>query len=192
MRFVIGLIRQTWAGFLVLLALTVVLGVVYPAAVWGVSRLNSDAAEGSPIRDDSGCIVGSSLIGIDPQVAAGEPDPYFHARVLGSVADDDPFAVGDPAAATPTNQGPSSEILAAFIEARRAAVAEREGVDPALVPVDAVTGSGSAIDPHISPEYAAIQIARVARVNSSTISGHRSVYSGLVRNFTTMRIMTSP
>ena len=56
-------------------------------------------------------------------------------------------------------------MLARFVDARRAAIAARDGVAPGAVPVDAVTGSGSAVDPHISPAYAAIQIDRVARVN---------------------------
>ncbi len=71
MRFTIGMLRQVWAGFLVLLALTAVLGVLYPAAVWGVGRLGSDSAEGSPVRDTQGCVVGSAWIGVDPQVPEG-------------------------------------------------------------------------------------------------------------------------
>lgn len=165
MRFTIGFAKQAWAGLLVLLALTVVLGVVYPAAVWGVSRISSGSAEGSPVTDAAGCVVGSAWVGLDPQVADGQEDPYFHNRVVGSVADGDPFAPGDPAAALPSNQGPSSEILAEFVTARRAEIAAREGVEPAAVPVDAVTGSGSGIDPHISPEYAELQVPRVAATN---------------------------
>ena len=165
MRFTIGMLRQVWAGLLVLLTLTAVLGVLYPAAVWGVGRLGSDSAEGSLVRDTQGCVVGSAWIGVDPQVPEGEPDPFFHARVTGSVADEDPFAPGDPATALPTNQGPSSEILATFVEARRAAIAEREGVRPDQVPVNALTGSGSGVDPHISPAYADLQVRRVAEAN---------------------------
>ncbi|MCT6733182.1 MULTISPECIES: potassium-transporting ATPase subunit C [Rhodococcus erythropolis group] len=165
MRFTIGFAKQVWAGLLVLLALTVVLGVVYPAAVWGVSRISSGSAEGSPVTDAAGCVVGSAWVGVDPQVAEGQQDPFFHNRVVGSVSDEDPFATGDPAAALPSNQGPSSEILAGFVIERRAAIAAREGVDPASVPVDAVTGSGSGIDPHISPAYAELQVARVAANN---------------------------
>lgn len=168
MRFTIGLIRQTWAGLVVLLALTAVLGVGYPAAVWAIGRISADSAEGSPLRDSSGCVVGSAWIGVDPQVPAGEPDPFFHARVTGSVADGDAFAPGDPATALPTNQGPSSEILAGFVDTRRTAIAEREGVRPDQVPVDALTGSGSGIDPHISPAYADLQVRRVAEVNGMT------------------------
>lgn len=164
MRFAIGFLKQVWAGLLVLLALTAILGVLYPAAVWGVGRIASGSAEGSPVHDAAGCVVGSRWVGVDPQAPAGEPDPFFHNRVVGSVADGDPFAPGDPAAALPGNQGPSSEVLAGFIEARRAAVAEREGVPAQDVPVDAVTGSGSGIDPHISPAYAQLQVPRVAEV----------------------------
>ncbi|MEU2006680.1 potassium-transporting ATPase subunit C [Rhodococcus sp. NPDC019627] len=164
MRFVLGLLRQTWAGLLVLLALTAVLGVLYPAAVWGVSRLGAGSAEGSPVHDSAGCVVGSRWVGVDPQVPAGQPDPFFHNRVTGSVAENDPFAPGDPAAALPTNQGPSSPTLASFVAQRRAAIAAREGVSPEAVPVDAVTGSGSGIDPHISPAYAELQVRRVAAV----------------------------
>ena len=170
MRFVQGFLRQVVAGFAVLLALTVILGIGYPAVVWGISRIGTDSAEGSPLRDAKGCVVGSSSIGVDPQVAPGEPDPFFHTRVTGSVSDDDAFAPGDPAAALPTNQGPSSEILASFVEQRRAAIAEREGVDPSVVPPDAVTGSGSGVDPDMSPAYAAIQVARVAQVNGASVS----------------------
>lgn len=162
MRFAIGFLKQVWAGLLVLLALTAILGVLYPAAVWGVGRIGSGSAEGSSVTDVAGCVVGSRWVGVDPQVAPGEPDPFFHNRVVGSVGDDDPFAPGDPAAALPSNQGPSSEVLAGFIEARRATIAEREGVAPQDVPVDAVTGSGSGIDPHISPAYAELQVPRVA------------------------------
>ncbi|MFC7447280.1 potassium-transporting ATPase subunit C [Rhodococcus daqingensis] len=165
MRFTIGFVKQVWAGLLVLLALTVILGVIYPAAVWGVGRISSGSAEGSPVRDSNGCVVGSRWVGVDPQVEAGAPDPFFHNRVTGSVSDEDPFAPGDPATALPTNQGPSSEILASFIAERRTAIAEREDVRPDQVPVDAVTGSGSGIDPHISPAYAAIQVPRVAAAN---------------------------
>lgn len=177
MRFTIGFAKQAWAGLLVLLALTVVLGVLYPAAVWGVSRISSGSAEGSPVTDASGCVVGSAWVGVDPQVAAGDKDPFFHNRVVGSVADEDPFATGDPAAALPSNQGPSSEILAEFVLARRAAIAEREGVDPASVPADAVTGSGSGIDPHISPAYAELQVPRVAENNAMSQEQVRALIS---------------
>lgn len=163
MRFTTSLLRQTGAGLRVLLLLTVVTGLVYPALVWGVSRIGASSAEGSPLTDSAGCVVGSSLLGVDPQVAAGAPDPYFHLRVKGDPTATDAAtaatAPGDPAASGGANLGPNSGTLTANIEIRR------EGVDPAQVPVDAVTGSASGLDPQVSPAYTAIQVARVARVN---------------------------
>lgn len=162
-------LRQLGAGLRVLLLLTLVLGVLYPLAVWGVSRLGAGAAEGAALRDGAGCIVGSELIGVDPQPAPGEPDPFFHLRLDGDGTADDlalgALTPGDPAAADAGDLGPNSETLLTFIDARRAAIAERERVDPALVPADAVTGSGSSIDPQISPAYAALQVPRVAAEN---------------------------
>jgi K+-transporting ATPase ATPase C chain len=156
-------IRQSVVAVAVLVMMTVILGVVYPAVVWGVSRIDRSSAEGSVVTDSAGCRVGSALIGIDPQAEPGRPDGYLHARVLGAA--DDPMAPGDPAASAASNQGPSSVTLAGWIESRRAIIAEREDVRPDQVPVDAVTGSGSSLDPHISPAYADIQVPRLARVH---------------------------
>ncbi|AZZ83614.1 MULTISPECIES: potassium-transporting ATPase subunit C [Gordonia] len=158
-----GLLRQCGAALGMLLGLTLILGFAYPAAVWAISRVDSSSAEGSRLVDASGCAVGSSLIGVDPQVEAGGPDPYLHARVLG--AEGAPMATGDPSASSASNQGPNSVILLDNVEARRALIAEREGVSPQAVPADAVTGSGSGLDPHISPAYAALQVPRLAREN---------------------------
>ncbi len=156
-------IRQSVVAVAVLVMMTVILGVVYPAVVWGVSRIDRSSAEGSVVTDSAGCRVGSALIGIDPQAEPGRPDGYLHARVLGAA--DEPMAPGDPAASAASNQGPSSVTLAGWIESRRAVIAEREDVRPDQVPVDAVTGSGSSLDPHISPAYADIQVPRLARVH---------------------------
>lgn len=158
-------LRRLAAALRVLLLLTVLLGVLYPLAIWGVSRIGASSAEGSALRDSSGCVVGSELIGVDPQVPAGAPDPYFHLRLDGDAGTGDAFTPGDPAAADANDLGPNSETLLGFVEARRRAIAAREDVDPASVPADAVTSSGSSIDPQISPAYAALQIPRVARVN---------------------------
>lgn len=158
--------RQAVVGLAVLIGLTIVLGVAYPAAVWGVSRIGHSSAEGSKITDSKGCVVGSALLGIDQSVPAGTPDPYLHSRVVGSA--DAPFAPGDASASAASQQGPGSELLAKNIEARRTAIAAREGVAPAGVPVDAVTGSGSGLDPDISEAYAALQVPRLARVNNKS------------------------
>jgi len=146
-----NVLRQSWAGLRVLLAFTVVLGLGYPLVVTGISQLLfNDQANGSMIERD-GEVVGSSLIG---QTFDG-PE-WFHSR---------PSAAGDgydPLASAGSNLGPESEDLLAAVEERRAAVADEDGVDPADVPPDALTASGSGLDPHISPEYAYQQVDRVA------------------------------
>lgn len=158
------LLRQGGAALRMLLAATVVLGLVYPLAVWGVSRLPglNGAAEGSVVAAPDGTPMGSSLIGIDPVPVDPAADPFFHARPSASA--DDVLGPGDPSTSGGSNQGGFSEKLLDQVQQRRAVIAAREGAAPEAVPADAVTASGSGVDPHISPAYADLQVARVARV----------------------------
>lgn len=157
--------RQLGAAVRVLLALTLLLGVLYPAVIWGVSRLPGlqARAEGSLTP------TGSSLIGIDPVPANPAADPWFHTRPSASAPDDAVAGLGpaDPTTSGGSNLGAGAEDLGTAVEERRAAIAARDGLDsrdPAAVPPDALTASGSGLDPQISPEYAALQVSRVARV----------------------------
>lgn len=146
-----ALARQTVAGLVVLLALTVLLGVAYPLALTGVAALAGDQADRQLLRVD-GEVVGSREIG---QVFVGEG--WFRSR---------PSAAGDgydAMASSASNLGPNSADLLASVEQRRADVAAAEGVEPADVPPDALTASASGLDPDISPEYARLQVERVAR-----------------------------
>jgi K+-transporting ATPase ATPase C chain len=143
--------RQSLAALRLLVVLTVILGVGYPAAVWGVGQAFGDRAAGQPVSVD-GQVVGSRLIGQN-----FDGDQWFHSRP--SPNDYDTLA------SAPSNLGPLNTDLIASIEERRAAVAAAESVDPSDVPADALTASGSGLDPQISPAYADIQAARVARVN---------------------------
>jgi len=140
-----------------MLALTAVLGVAYPLLVTGLGRLLPARADGSLVTDASGAVVGSSLIGQSFTDAEGAALPqYFQSR---------PSAAGDGydgAASSGSNLGPENPDLVAAVADRRAAVAALEDVDPADVPADAVTASGSGLDPHISPDYAELQVPRVA------------------------------
>ncbi|MGY1754804.1 potassium-transporting ATPase subunit KdpC [Blastococcus sp. SYSU D01042] len=147
--------RQLVAAVRFLALATVVLGLLYPLAMTGLAQLVAPGrADGSLVRVD-GEVVGSTLVGQAFTDAGGQPLPqYFQSR---------PSASGyDGAASGGSNLGPNSAELVELVEARRAAVAELEGVDVADVPADAVTASASGLDPDISPEYAAIQVDRVA------------------------------
>jgi len=140
------MIRQLLAALRILLVLIVLLGVVYPLAVTAAAGLTMPGRAGGSLVQSGGEVVGSSLIG---QEFSG-PE-WFHGRV-------DPF---NPAASGASNLGPSNQQLA---QATRSAVleAQRNEAWTGLIPVDAVTGSGSGLDPHISPEYARLQAPRVA------------------------------
>jgi K+-transporting ATPase ATPase C chain len=150
--------RTHWVALRALLVLTAVLGLAYPLAMTLIAQVALPAqANGSLVRDADGDVVGSTLIGQSFTDAAGEPLPeWFQSR---------PSAAGDGydgGASSGSNLGPENEDLIAAIEERRAAVAALEGVAEPDVPADAVTASASGLDPHISPEYALLQVDRVA------------------------------
>ncbi|MEU3621944.1 K+-transporting ATPase subunit C [Amycolatopsis coloradensis] len=156
------LLKQTLAGLRVLLVFTVLLGVVYPLGVWAVSRIPGleGNAEGSIVTQD-GQAVGSSLLGVDPVAADPAKDPWFHNRP--SAGSKDALGPGDPSSSGASNKGPYNEDLVAAIGERKKLIAAREGVQESQVPADAVTTSGSGMDPAISVAYADLQTARVAR-----------------------------
>lgn len=150
-------LRSTGVAVRLTVLSTVVLGVAYPLAVFGVGQVAfHDQANGSMVTDSSGKVVGSSLIGqsFDGSGAAR----WFQSR---------PSAAGekgyDANASSGSNLGPNNPDLLKAIEERKAAVAEADGVPESSVPADAVTASGSGLDPDISPEYARQQVARVAQ-----------------------------
>lgn len=144
--------RQLLIAGRILLAFTVILGIGYPAIVFGVGQLIApSAANGSLIADRDGRIVGSSLIGqnVDgPQWFAGRPSAAGEGY--------DAMSSGG------SNLAADSPELQQLVDQRRTDIAAADGVDPAAVPADAVTASGSGLDPDISPEYALLQADRVA------------------------------
>lgn len=149
-----ALIRQMRPAILTVVVFTLILGVGYPLFSTAIGQVAfGDKADGSLITRD-GVVVGSELIGqsfTDPK--------YFASR---------PSAAGggyDGSASSGSNLGPTSPDLLAAIEERAAAYREANGLAAdALVPVDAVTASGSGLDPHISVANARIQAPRVAAV----------------------------
>jgi len=151
--------RSLWTATRMMVVLTVILGIAYPMVVTGLGQvLFGWQANGSQVTDRSGEVVGSRLIGQSFTDEYGNPLPqYFQPR---------PSAAGDgydPRVSSGSNQGPENPELISAIEEKRAAIAAFNGVDPSAVPPDALTASGSGLDPDISPAYAEIQISRVAR-----------------------------
>ncbi|HEY4003655.1 MAG TPA: potassium-transporting ATPase subunit C [Pseudonocardia sp.] len=158
-----SLTRQSAAGLRLVLVMTVLLGIGYPLTVWAVAHLPGLAgkAEGSLVTVH-GRPVGSALIGVDPVPADPGADPYFHARPSASASG--VLGPGDPSTSGGSNKAGDSPDLTRAVDQRRALIAARDGVPPSAVPTDAVTASGSGLDPDISPAYARLQLARVARV----------------------------
>ena len=112
--------RQTGAALRMLLAATVLLGLAYPLAVWGVARLPGleARAEGSVLTASDGTPVGSSLIAIDPVPADPAADPWFHTRPSASA--EEVLGPGDPSTSGGCNQGGFSEKLLDQVQQRRA------------------------------------------------------------------------
>jgi K+-transporting ATPase ATPase C chain len=139
------------AAIVTMALFTLLLGLGYPLAMTEVAGvIVPDQAGGSLVRDSGGRVVGSALIA----QAFAQP-AYFHPR---------PSAAGngyDPTSSGASNLGPLDKKLIDRVHGDAAALSrENPGVP---IPADAVTASGSGLDPDISPENAAFQTARVAR-----------------------------
>lgn len=148
------MLRTFKDALLMLVALTVVTGVVYPLIVTGIAQgLFPAQANGSLIERD-GKAVGSALIG----QPFSEPK-YFWSRP--SATAPMPYNAG---ASSGSNQGPLNPALADAVKGRIEALRAAQPDHKSAVPVDLVTASGSGLDPHISPAAAEYQVARVAKV----------------------------
>lgn len=168
-------LRQLWAGFRTLLLITVVVGLAYPLAMTGAAQLLFHGNANGSLVTAHGRTVGSDLVGqafTRPRTRNGQPitdasgapvmvpDPaYFQSRP--SVAGPAGY---DPQATGASNYALYNPELVKAVRQRRAAAVALDRVAPARVPADALLASGSGLDPHISPAYAAVQVARVARV----------------------------
>ncbi|WP_406180226.1 potassium-transporting ATPase subunit C [Streptomyces sp. NBC_01006] len=173
--------RLLGAGLRALLVLTVICGVLYPLAVTGIAQVAfGDKANGSEIKDKSGQIVGSSLIGQtynlpkqnpdDPEEAAKPDLKWFQPRPsngLGSNSVNQQYSLILSGATNKAGDNP--DLVKLVTDAKDAVIADNSTatyqVKPSDVPADAVTSSGSGLDPNISPEYAKIQVHRVADRN---------------------------
>lgn len=133
--------------------LTLILGIIYPAFMVGVGRIMPAKADGSMITNSAGQAAGSTLIAQE----ITKPGFFFPRP---SAAGDNGY---DAMSSSATNLSPYSKEYQEAIASKRDEVAKREGVSPNEVPVDAMTSSGSGLDPHISTAYAKLQTPRVAR-----------------------------
>ena len=168
--------RQYWVAIRAMLIFTVVLGIAYTAVITGIGQVAFGAKANGSLATAGGETVGSSLIGqsFTDEDGAALPE-WFQSR---------PSAAGDGydgSASSGSNYGPENEDLIAAITERQAAIAELDGVPLAQVPADAVTASGSGLDPHISPEYARLQVERVADARGLPVDEVRELVESRVQ-----------
>jgi K+-transporting ATPase ATPase C chain len=152
--------RQVAPAVVAFLAFTLVTGVAYPLLVTGIAQVVFPGRADGSLVERGGRVVGSSLIG---QPLAGER--YFHPR---------PSAAGagyDAMASSASNLGPTNPALLRTVRQRIRKYRQENRLGPAdVVPVDAVTASGSGLDPEISVANARLQAARVARARGLPVA----------------------
>ncbi|MFC8429634.1 potassium-transporting ATPase subunit C [Streptomyces sp. NPDC057253] len=174
--------RLLWAGLRALLVLTLVTGVIYPLAVTGVAQaLFHDKANGSQVTAD-GRVVGSSLIGQSYSLplkkgrTTPEPDlKWFQGRPQNGLGTNSVNTRYKLILSGATNLSADNKDLIQQVKDARAAVIKDNSVPgytvrASQVPADAVTSSGSGLDPDISPAYADLQVHRIAERNGLSVA----------------------
>ncbi|MEU0577539.1 potassium-transporting ATPase subunit C [Streptomyces griseoincarnatus] len=180
-------VRLLGAGLRALLVLTLVTGVLYPLAVTGIAQgLFRDQANGSEVKAD-GRVVGSSLIGqaYDLPLKEGQETPapdlkWFQGRPQNGLGTNSVNTRYKLVLSGATNRSGDNEELVRWVKDAKAAVIEDNTtrtykVKPSQVPADAVTSSGSGLDPDISPQYADLQVHRVAEENGLSVGRVRKL-----------------
>jgi len=170
--------RRLVPAVLLLVAMTLITGVIYPVVVTAVAQVAFPSQANGSMIVVNGKTVGSSLIGqafSDPRYLWGRPS-------YAGVTPSDPAGY-DASNSAGSNLGPTSRALIAAVSARVDALRKANGGGP--VPVDLVTGSASGLDPQISPAAAAYQVDRVAKARSMT----PAAVSAIISRYTTQPLL---
>jgi K+-transporting ATPase ATPase C chain len=175
--------KEIRPAIVLILAFTVITGVIYPLAMTGVSEtIFPYRAKGSLIERE-GKVIGSELIG-----QAFTSDNYFHGRPSATLGPDpsDPSKITavpyNAANSAGSNLGPTNKTL---IDRVTADVEKLKQENPsAQVPTDLVTTSGSGLDPHISPDAAYFQVPRIAKARNMPENALRQLVAGHIEGRT--------
>jgi len=173
------MLRDVRAAVVAVVAITVVFGLALPAIFTGFAQLAFEHQADGSLVTVNGTVVGSRLV-----AQAFTKPQYFHERPSGTTP---AYNAGG---TTFSNLGPTNPDLAKSVKSAAAAVLKLEGpYNPGLavrgIPVDAVTPSGSGIDPDISPEYAHLQAHRIAAVRHMALA----TVDDLIARYTTGRAL---
>jgi K+-transporting ATPase ATPase C chain len=172
-------VGQHLAAIRAIIILTVITGAIYPLALMGIGQAAFHSQANGSLVSVNGKVVGSSLLCQEFVDAKGNPLPqYFQPRPSTAVSPTDKKDYGcDPLYSGASNLGPNNTTLLKNIQAYKAAYAKFNGVPASSVPPDAVTTSGSGLDPYISPRNAADQENRVAAARHLPVSEVRALVS---------------
>ncbi len=159
-----SIVRQHLAAFRLLLVFTVLTGIIYPVFMWGVSQGAFHNQANGSLVSYHGRVIGSSLLCQEFVDAKGNPLPqYFQPRPSAAILAGAKNDYGcDPRYSAASNYGPNNPAFVSLIKQRQKQIAAFDHVKISQIPADAVTASGSGLDPDISPANAAIQVNRVA------------------------------
>jgi len=174
-----SLVRQHLAAFRALLVFTVLCGIIYPVVMVGVAQLAfKNQADGSLVSYN-GKVVGSSLLCQEFTDSKGNPLPqYFQPRPSVASNPDSKTDYGcDANYSGAANLGPNNTTLLKTVQQLQQQIAAFDHVQVSQIPPDAVTSSGSGLDPDISPQYAAIQVNRVAAARHLPVSQVQALVS---------------
>ena len=158
------IVRQHLAGFRILLVFTVACGFIYPLVMLGVSQLAFHNQANGSLVSYNGHVVGSRLLCQEFVDAKGNPLPqWFQPRPSDAVVSGEKNDYGcDPLYSAASNLGPTNPVEIGDIQAAQKAITAFDHVPISEIPPDAVTASGSGLDPDITPANAYIQVDRVA------------------------------
>ena len=146
-------LKELWTSIVATVVLCVVVSGVYPVLIWGIGQVLFPHQANGSLIENNGQVVGSELLA---QGFSGAK--YFHPRPSAAGTGYDPLSSGG------SNLGPTSQKLMDGIKANVAQYRQENSLaSDALVPADAVTASGSGLDPHIGLRNAQLQVARVAK-----------------------------
>jgi K+-transporting ATPase ATPase C chain len=163
-------VRQHIVGLRVLLLFTVICGIVYPLVMTGIAQVAFHKQADGSLVSSNGRTVGSSLLCQEFTGAKGNPLPqYFQPRPSSAV---NPAAKNDYGCnaeySAASNLGPTNSDLIQAIKQRQKQIESFDHVKVSQIPPDAVTASGSGLDPGISPQNAAIQVDRIAAARNTS------------------------
>jgi K+-transporting ATPase ATPase C chain len=158
------IVRQHIAGFRILLVFTVICGFIYPLVILGIGQAAFHNKANGSLVSSNGHVVGSGLLCQEFVDAKGNPLPqYFQPRPSDAVVSGDKTDYGcDPLFSAASNLGPTNPAEIKAIQTEQQEISAFDKVPVSQIPPDAVTASGSGLDPDITPANAYIQVDRVA------------------------------